>query len=195
MVVLVMFVRAITRISRNAKARKRWEPFAQAHGFRLDPGSLWKGPMLLGEKNGRRVEVSLMRVRRLFEGRVEGTRFRAYLPSPLSSGLAVGHKSIKRFLSRRVRGGRFAKTGVPALDGYVAVRTDDPNLVQRLMSHEKTQQFFSHFVAGRSLAMVTSQGAEFCYDEVETSDVRLEVGVKTVAEAVDTYEQILRESV
>jgi hypothetical protein len=191
---LIIFVRFIQRITHNAKARKGWTPFAQAQGLRLDPGGMWGGPVLSGERDGRRVEISLIRVNRRFEGRLEGTRFCAYLTSPLPSGIAVGHRSIRRFLARRVRSGSFVKTGNAALDGYVRVRTDDPNLVRRLMDHEKTQQFFSHFVAGRSLAMVTDQGAEFCYDEMELGSTRLEVGVKTVVEAAETFEQIIRET-
>ncbi len=190
-IVISLVVRAITRMINNGKCRKGWEPFAQAHGLSLDRGGVWKGPSMRGRWKDHEVEVSLERITIPYEGGTERTVFRAFLPSPIQSGLAIGHRSTKRFLSKRLKDGRFVKTGNPAYDGYLKVRTNDPNRVKVLFQKEGGGEFFSHFVAGRSLAMATSKGVEFAYDQMELGEKRLEVGLDTVTDAVVKYQTLL----
>ena len=192
-IAIALVVRAITRMVNNGKCRRGWETFAQAHGLSLDRGGLWAGPKMRGRWKDCEIEVSLERITVPFEGGTDRTVFKAYLPSPIPSGLAIGHRSSKKFLAKRVKGGKFIKTGNSAYDGYLKVRTDDPNRVKALFEKEGGGEFFSHFVAGRSLAMATSKGVEFAYDEMELGDKRLEVGLNTVTDALGKFRNLLVE--
>lgn len=120
-------------ILRSAARRKRhataWQGFADRNGLRLDPGGLFANPRILGQYDGRAVDMSIShRTRNGVSSTC--TKLTVSVNNPNFRSLKISrHGKIMGFLDRAISG-EDIQVGNTEFDSRMTVRGDPPEMVR-----------------------------------------------------------------